>query len=884
MAKKKVEEQPAIIEDIRPSCLDELMGDRFDIYAKDVIQDRAIPDARDGMKPVQRRIIYAMYKTGNTIEKPTKKCAHIVGEVMGKYHPHGDTSIYDALVRMSQTWRVRLPLIDFQGNNGSMDGDGPAAYRYTEARLAAVSRELVADLEKNTVDMALTFDDTELEPSVLPARFPNLFVNGATGIAVGLATEIPPHNLREITAAVVYRIQHPNCPIEALMRLVQGPDFPTGGIIHQSQGLQDIYLTGRGRVEVLSKAEIVDSPEGFKQIVITEIPYNVVKSDLVFQIDKLRHDKIVAGIDEVRDETDKTGLRIVVDLKKDAKAESLLAFLFQKTPLKTSYSANMVAIVDGRPTTLDLLTYCDTYIAHQVDVMTRRCKFDLAKDESRLEIVDGLIKAASIIDEVIRIIRASEDKADSKVNLEKAFGFTPAQSEAIVMMPLYKLSHFDVDVVIKEGETLRAEIADLKATLASRDKLDSILVADLKANAKAYGDDRRTEISEEAIQPAKATVDRRDLIAKESVMIAVSRDGYVKRSSLASWKGSGGQNGAYPGLKQGDTLVYAGQAETTDFMLMFTTKGNYLYVPVHLLKANKWLEEGLHVNYAVSLDPNEKIIKAFAVRKFRDDLYIALVTKGGQIKRTPLSAYPVVRFNRPIKAMRLQDKDEVADVVLTSGNSNLLVLTQNGFGTCYNENQIAPSQPSAGGIKAGRFLSSAEVAALIALGPEEKAKILLITDLAHTRVLSSSNVPLGERMGKATTVFRAFKQEPHALVYAVKASSKEPPISINMTQSNGTVREVVFDDLSLTPMERYAKKGDKLPRGVKLVCANVAASDLIDSTTVSYEPPHDDQDKPEAPVIAPEPEPKEEEAAVVIKGEDNKPTEKFEQISIFDDL
>ncbi|MBO6286056.1 MAG: DNA topoisomerase 4 subunit A, partial [Bacilli bacterium] len=496
MAKKKPAVE-AIPEVINPTTLDELMGDRFDIYAKDVIQDRAIPDARDGMKPVQRRIIYAMYKTGNTIDKPTKKCAHIVGEVMGNYHPHGDSSIYEALVRMSQTWRVRQPLIDFQGNNGSMDGDGPAAYRYTEARLAAISHELIRDIDKKTVDMALTFDDNDFEPTVLPARFPNMLVNGASGIAVGMATEIPPHNLREIISAIIYRIQHPNCPIETLMRFVPGPDFPTGGIVYQSQGLVDIYLTGKGRIEVASKTEIVDHEDGFQQIIITEIPYGVNKSALVYAIDKLRHDKTLPGIDEVRDETDKTGLRIAIDIKTGYKPEPILAYLNQKTALKSSYTANMVAIVDGRPQTLNLLTYCDTYIAHQVDVITRRSRFDLEKDLARLSIVEGLLKASSIIDEVIHIIRASKDKADSKINLQNRYGFTPEQAEAIVMMPLYKLSHFDVAVIENERDSLNKEIAELRTILSSSDALNDVIIADLKTISKTYGSDRRTLIQEE---------------------------------------------------------------------------------------------------------------------------------------------------------------------------------------------------------------------------------------------------------------------------------------------------------------------------------------------------------------------------------------------------
>ncbi|MBQ2494299.1 MAG: DNA topoisomerase 4 subunit A, partial [Bacilli bacterium] len=515
MAKKKPE-APTIIEQIVPSTLDDLMGERFDIYAKDVIQDRAIPDARDGMKPVQRRIIYAMYKAGNTIDKPTKKCAHIVGDVMGKYHPHGDSSIYEALVRMSQTWNVRLPLIDFQGNNGSMDGDGPAAYRYTEARLAAVSQQLIADLDKDTVDMGLTFDDVEYEPTVLPSRFPNLFVNGAQGIAVGMATDIPTHNLREIIQAVIYRIQHPSCPIESLMRFVPGPDFPTGGIIYQSQGLADIYLTGRGRIDIASRTEIGQSEDGTNQIIITEIPYQVRKQGLIFAIDKIRHEKTIAGITEVRDETDKSGLRIVVDIKDGFKPESILAYLMSKTELRSTYNANMVAIVDGRPVTLNLLSYCDTYIAHQRSVITRRSRHDLSRALARLEIVEGLVRAGAIIDEIVRVIKASKDKADSKVNLQKEFGFTETQSEAIVMMPLYKISHFDVAVVLDEKAALDKEIAELRSILANPEKLDGIIVSDLRDIAKKYGDDRRTSIEEEDV--SLRTFKKRDLVARETVV------------------------------------------------------------------------------------------------------------------------------------------------------------------------------------------------------------------------------------------------------------------------------------------------------------------------------------------------------------------------------
>lgn len=454
MAKKVKEEE--IIENIISDTLDEMMGAKYAIYAKDVIQDRAIPDARDGLKPVQRRIIFDMAKTGNTIDKPTKKCAHIVGNVMGKYHPHGDSSIYEALVHMSQPWAYRYPLINFQGNNGSIDGDGPAAYRYTEARLSALANELVADLDRDTVDMELTFDDTELEPTVLPCHFPNLFANGTEGIAVGIATSIPPHNLRELSQAVSYRIKHPNCDLDSLLSYLPGPDFPTGGIIYDSDSLKDIYRLGRGKVTISSKYEVVDDGKQ-KQIIISEIPYRTNKSELVKSIDQIRHDKTIPGIEEVRDESDKEGIRIAIDLKNEAKPEAIIAYLLNKTELKVSYSAHMVAIVDNRPKTMNLIDYCDCYIAHELDVISRRTHFNLNKDTARINIVNGLIKAISILDEVVAVIRKSKDKADSKINIQKEFGFDEAQSEAIVTMPLYKLSHTDVSVLEKK-ETISMRI------------------------------------------------------------------------------------------------------------------------------------------------------------------------------------------------------------------------------------------------------------------------------------------------------------------------------------------------------------------------------------------------------------------------------------------
>lgn len=871
MAKKKKVVEEAIIENILPSSLDELMGERFGIYAKDVIQDRAIPDARDGMKPVQRRIIYAMYKTGNTIDKPTKKCAHIVGEVMGKYHPHGDFSIYEALVRMSQTWRVRLPLIDFQGNNGSMDGDGPAAYRYTEARLAGVAQELVRDIDKETVDMDLTFDDLEFEPSVLPARFPNLLVNGAEGIAVGLATSIPPHNLREVIQAVICRIKNPTCTIDRLLNYVQGPDFPTGGLIYKSQGLEDIYKTGKGRIEIASKYEITVNEDGVNQIIISEIPYGVVKSDLVGSIDKIRHDKVIDGIDEVRDETDKEGLRIAIDLTPSANANAILGYLMSKTELRSSFSANMVAIVDGRPKTLDLASYCDTYISHQVDVISRRSRYMKAKDLARLEIVDGLLKAASIIDEVISIIRQSKDKADSKANLIARFEFTPEQAEAIVMMPLYKLSHTDVVALENEDKSLREEITRLDAILSDREVLNDVLITDLRKIAKDFGDDRRSQIVED--DGSLRNVNKRDLMANEDCIVVATRDGYFKRTSLQSWKSSGGEKGVLPAVKDGDSIVYMGKAQTLDFMAFFTSKGNYLFMPVGVLSSIKWNKEGLHANTAITVDSEDKMVKGFAIRSFRSDLYIAILTKFGQMKRVKVSDLKVSRYSRPIRAMRILESDEVVDACLTTGDSDLLVCAQDGGALLYNENQISASSTTSGGVKAGKFGGSPLVA-LLSFAPEEKGKLLLLTNLADKRIFEISKIKASSKRNAATPIFKSFKNEPHELIHIEKLGKREAPITLRALTKAGESYEVTYEDTYLTQAE-YAKKGDsKLSKKNCLLRTDRLDSDLIDSLIKSYAPPVEE-------VVESEPNPEESEAE--LEEERNVPTQKFEQISIFDD-
>ncbi len=877
MAKKKEIVEETIAENISVEPLEELMGDRYATYAKYVIQDRAIPDVRDGLKPVQRRIIFSMYENGNTFNKPTKKCAHTVGAVMGTFHPHGDTSIYEALARMSQDWKVRYPLIDFQGNNGSIDGDQPAAYRYTESRLSELSNELVRDIEKKTVDMQLNFDDTEYEPIVLPSRFPNLLCNGTEGIAVALATEIPPHNLREVIDAVIYRIGHKTATTEDLMEFVKGPDFPGGGTIYQSEGLRNIYLTGRGKIEVASKTEIVQNKDN-QQIIIEEIPYKVVKKDLVYEIDKIIHSKTVSGLIEVRDESDYKGIRIAIDCKKDAKTELLLRYLMNKTSLVTSYSANMVAIVNGRPKTLTLLDFVDSYIAHQVDVITRQSKYDYDKYSARLHIVEGLIKASMNINDVVDIIRKSKDKADSKINIMNHFGFSNEQAEAIVTMPLYKLSHTDEEILEKERQQLIADIAELNEILSNPEKLNRVLIKDLKQIANKYGDERRTQIIEK--QDDKP-IDKRQLIAEEETIVVVSRDGYAKRCSIKSYKGSG--DDSVPGLKDGDVIVGIGKALTTDYLICFTNIGNYACIPVHKLTENRYKDEGVHLNSLITFAPGEKIIKVIAVHHLRNDIYLGFLSKFGQIKRISLGSLETSKKSRPAKCMKLLSGDEVAGIQVLTGNSNLLVLTSNGMGSYFNENELTVLGTKAGGVKSISGLGKNHAVSLVAVDEDEKAKIAVITDKGHQRVFNIQNMIRTARLGKVQEVCPSFKGDPHKVVNAIRIPKDLDSITLNLYLNDNSVYRLTIDDFRQTEA-KYAKKNIDLPARTVVNSVFDTNIEIIDKNTVSHpiivkESKISEQSADES-LEEQQESPKEEVTDPINKDEEKKETG-FEQISIF---
>lgn len=834
-SRKKVQKEqalPPIVENINEVPMEEIMGERFGIYAKEVIQNRAIPDARDGLKPVQRRIIFSMYNEGNTYNKPTRKCAHSVGAVMGKYHPHGDSSIYEALARMSQDWNLRYPLIDFQGNNGSIDGDSPASYRYTEARLNELSETLVADLEKNTVDMQLTFDDDGFEPVVLPSRVPNLLLNGSQGIAVAVATEIPPHNMREVIDAIIYRINHKRATVADLRQFILGPDFPTGGIVYKSEGLDKIYEEGRGKIEIEAHSTLI-SDNKLQQIVIDEIPYQVNKSHILRDIGSIIEKKSIDGLLEVRDESDRNGIRIVIDIRKDANAQIIYEYLLNKTLLRTSYSANMVAIANNRPQTLNLLGLIDTYIDHQVDVITRRTKFDLDKSEKRLHIIDGLIKAISIVDEVINVIRASKDKADSKVNLVNKFSFSEEQAEAILTMQLYRLSNTDITTLMNEKAETEKNINEYKEILSTEDVLKKLLINDLKALSKKYGDDRRTKIQTrgEVIE-----IDKRDLIADEDVMIAITRDGYIKRSSLKSYKSSG--ENSLPGIKSGDLLIMADEANMKDVLLVFTNRGNYCYIPVYLIHEGKWKDEGKHINYVVSMSTDEKLIKAFVIKKFRNDLYFTLVTKKGKIKRAVLSDFVPQRYSRPLICMRLSKDDRVSDVVATTGNSDLLLVTKNGLATYYNENEVNVFGLMAGGVKAISRLKNDEIVGLVSLHPKEKVRLGILTDNGHVRLVDINAFEKTARLGKMQYVMRVFKSDNHQIVGLIPLDKRLEGINIYCLTNTNNIITIPVDELKLTPLDKYAKQNiDQLAKNEHFVGAYVQLVRTISEATQAYEPP-----------------------------------------------
>ncbi|MCA0924163.1 DNA topoisomerase IV subunit A [Bacillus altitudinis] len=801
--------------------LEEVIGDRFGRYSKYIIQDRALPDARDGLKPVQRRILYAMYAEGNTQDKNFRKAAKTVGNVIGNYHPHGDSSVYEAMVRMSQEWKVRNVLIEMHGNNGSIDGDPPAAMRYTEARLSAIASELLKDLDKETVEFVANFDDTSKEPVVLPAMFPNLLVNGSTGISAGYATDIPPHHLGEVIDGVIKRIEQPHCTVEDLMTVIKGPDFPTGGIIQGVDGIKKAYETGKGKIMIRGKAEIETIRGGRQQIVITEIPYEVNKANLVKKMDEFRIERKVEGISEVRDETDRTGLRIVVELKKEADANGVLNFLYKNSDLQIPYNFNMVAIHNRRPTLMTLTTVLDAYIAHQKEVVTNRSAYELRKAKERHHIVDGLIKALSILDEVIATIRSSNDKRDAKNNLMEKYDFTEAQSEAIVSLQLYRLTNTDITQLRDEARELDVRIAELEDILANEKKLFKVITNNLKKLKKTYADERRSVI-EEKIEEIKINLEV--MIASEDVYVTVTKDGYIKRTSQRSYAAS---NGKDFGMKDTDRLIHQFEMNTTDVLLLFTNKGSYIYCPVHQLPDIRWKDMGQHITNIISIDRDESIQKAIPIKEFDESSYLLFFTKGGMVKKTELLQYKAQRYSKPLVALNLKGDDELVDVHVTTGQQELFIATKNGYGLWFDEEEVSVVGPRAAGVKGINLKDGDEVVSGQMIDPKNNV-LVLTTQRGAVKRMNLSEFDKTSRAKRGVIMLRELKKNPHRIV-AVIAASLHDTLEID-TEKGATIP---LDISTLRANDRYSNGSfilDEEEQGeVTQVLLSPAASDQDDN-------------------------------------------------------
>ncbi|MCA1058715.1 DNA topoisomerase IV subunit A [Rossellomorea aquimaris] len=799
--------------------LEEVLGDRFGRYSKYIIQERALPDARDGLKPVQRRILYAMYVDGNTQEKGFRKSAKTVGNVIGNYHPHGDTSVYDAMVRMSQTWKVRNFLVEMHGNNGSVDGDPPAAMRYTEARLSAISMELLRDIDKKTVEFVPNFDDTSSEPTVLPSRFPNLLVNGSTGISAGYATDIPPHHLGEVIDAAIMRMDKPYSTVDDLMTVLKGPDFPTGGIIQGVDGIKKAYETGKGKVVVRGKADIENIRGSKQQIVITEIPYEINKANLVKKMDEFRVDRKVEGIAEVRDETDRDGMRIVIELKKDADANGVLNYLYKNSDLQIAYNFNMVAIHNRRPKLMGLRELLDAYIEHQKEVVTNRTKHDLNKAKDRQHIVDGLIKALSILDQVIATIRASKDKRDAKDNLIQKFQFTEAQSEAIVSLQLYRLTNTDITALEAEGEELAKTIAELTAILESESKLYSVIKKELKAIKKQFADERRTRI-EDKIEEIKINLEV--LIASEDVMVTVTRDGYMKRTSLRSYSASNGQDLA---MKETDRLLGQFEMNTTDVLLVFTNKGNYIYCPVHELPDIRWKDLGQHVGNIVPIDRDEQVLKAIPIKEFDPAHYLLFVTKNGMIKRSELPQYKAQRYSRPLVGINLKGEDELVDVHLTDGTHDVFIATHLSYGLWFSEEDVNIVGPRAAGVKGINLKEDDFVVSGKIVKEPAKDFIFLATQRGAVKKMKLAEFEKTSRAKRGVIMLRELKSNPHRVV---SIEVVKDPDKVGLITTKGKSEEVIVSDLR--PNDRYSNGSFVIDEGDSgSVCETWAESPVPDT-------------------------------------------------------
>ncbi len=742
------------VETLLQESFEDILADRFGRYSKYIIQDRALPDARDGLKPVQRRILYAMQQLGMTSTQPYKKSARIAGEVMGKYHPHGDSSIYEAMVRLSQDFKMHMPLIDMHGNNGSIDGDSAAAMRYTEARLSKAAELLLQDINSRTVPLVPNFDDEEVEPTVLPAKFPNLLINGATGISAGYATKIPPHNIHEVISATIALIKNDQLTTQDLMKYIKGPDFPTGGLVQGLDGIFQALDTGSGKVVLRASYHIEEIKKDQQRLVIDEIPYEVNKADLVKNIDALRVNKKLDDLYEIRDESDQEGLRIAIDLKKGRQPDLSINYLFKHTDLQVNYHYNMVAILNHRPEQVGIIPILKTYIYHQKDVVTNKTNYDLKRASIRLHIVEGLIRMVSIINDIIEIIRASKNKQDAKDNIIEKFSFSTEQAEAIVTLQLYRLSNTDITSLQSESTELQEKINYYHSILNSDEKLSEVIISELESTSKLIGLKRRSLI-EEHVETIK--IDEKDLIVEENVMIGFTRDGYLKRSNLKSFQLSN-----QAGLKSEDTLIFQEELTTLHHLIIFTNLGNFAFIPVYKIDDQKWKDLGIYINNIVPFEEGEMAIKIFAFKTFTPDQTFVLVTTQGQIKHVTLDQFEMIRYQKTTRCMVLDDGDVLADVSLAMQHY-ISVITKNGIMLNMSRDDVPYYGLSARGVKAIKLADDDYITAVATFNIEDD--LHMVSSRGHLITLKASELPLSKRFRKGFTAIEEVKSQPHIIHY-----------------------------------------------------------------------------------------------------------------------
>ena len=770
-----------VLKKIYEYSLSDIMGERFGAYSKYIIQDRAIPDARDGLKPVQRRILFSMYKDKNTYDKAYKKSATAVGNVMGKFHPHGDTPIYEAMARMSQDWKQNVLYIDMQGNNGSIDGDPPAAYRYTEARLSKISEELLKDLDRDTVEMILTFDDSNLEPTVLPAKYPNLLVNGSNGISAGYATNIAPHNLSEVIDATIKKIEKPNASIDDLLKYIKGPDFPTGAIACGIEEIKKAYKTGKGKIVVKAKVEVEKN-----KIIITEIPFEVNKALLVKKIDTIRLNKVVDGITEVRDETDKEGLRIVIELKANASSELILNYLYKNTDLQTTFHYNAVAIVNRTPKLLSLVEMLDAYIAHYKEVVIRRTKFDLNYANIKLHRVEGLVKCISILDEVIKVIRASKNKSDAKNNLVKEFDFSIDQAETIVMLQLYKLTNTDVVELEEELKKLNLTIAALNKILSEEDTLRKVMIEELKRIKKEFGYPRRTIIEEE-VQEIK--IDTKDMIQEEDVVVSITKDGYIKRSSFRSYNAT-----EETSLKDNDYYLNIYKTTTLSTLIIFTSLGNYLYLPVHEIPNYSYKELGKHISNIITLEVNEKVVATYLVNDFKEDKYLILTTQKGMIKKINVKDLEVKRYSKSFTAIKLLANDSLIDV--NNSEQEVILNTFNNYALKFSTEEIPVLGLKSRGVKAIKLDKDDYLVSSNSI--KDETYIVIGFNNGTLKRLKLEDIKEAKRTNKGIKIIRTIKTNKHNTIKSLVVSNKDKITLIDDVIKTIKVSDIAIKDLDQT--------------------------------------------------------------------------------------